>query len=257
VDGDEKGSCGTAVCDGSPGDDAESEAVASGDVAPISADGEPTEPAGTEDVTAVDAPAEPAGDDDSAPDGSAPDDVVPDDSAPDDVVPELDDLAPDDSAPDLSVPDAANSDGVPDEPETVEPEEVAAAAVVDAATDAPAPVRTRRLRPYLRRGVVALVAAGFVALGVGAFTWISPSPEVADQRFVTAAQSQGHLVGPEQQPLVVSAARKICDRRVLNETDRERRATALTSDEIAAVGTAFGADTRDFTTLALKTYCSS
>ena len=56
---------------------------------------------------------------------------------------------------------------------------------------------------------------------------------------------------------MISAARKICDRRAAHDTDQERRATALSSDEISAVGTAFGADTRDFTTLALKTFCSS
>ena len=93
---------------------------------------------------------------------------------------------------------------------------------------------------------------------MGAFAWATPSPEGANQRFVEAAQSQGHVVAPgEQETLVISAARKICDRRITHDTDQERRATALNSDEIAAVGTAFGADTRDFTTLALKTFCSS
>ncbi len=119
-----------------------------------------------------------------------------------------------------------------------------------------APARPRR--SFLRRGVLALAAAGFVALAVGAFAWIAPSAQAADQRFVDAAQSHGHVVVPgEQQSLVVSAARKICDRRVINNTEQERRATALTTYEIAAVGTAFGADTRDFTALALDTYCSS
>jgi hypothetical protein len=118
--------------------------------------------------------------------------------------------------------------------------------------------RPRRLRPSLRRGAVALVAAGFVAVGVGAFAWVVPSPEAANQRFVEAAQSQGHVVAAgRQESLVISAARKICERRVTHDTDQERRATALSSDEIAAVGTAFGADTRDFTTLALETFCSS
>ena len=115
----------------------------------------------------------------------------------------------------------------------------------------------RRYGPYVRRGVVALLAAGLVALGVGAFAWAAPSPAAANQRFVDAAQSQGHVLAPgEQETLVISAARKICDRRTTHETDQERRATALNSDEIAAVGTAFGADTRAFTTLALKTFCS-
>ena len=55
---------------------------------------------------------------------------------------------------------------------------------------------------------------------------------------------------------MVSAARKICVRRDTHDTDQERRATTLTTDEIAAVGAAFGTETRDFTTLALDTYCS-
>ena len=75
---------------------------------------------------------------------------------------------------------------------------------------------------------------------------------------VGAAQSEGHLVtSNEQQSLLVTAARKICDRRYAGHiSDEDRRATALTSAEIGAVGAAFGADTRDFTSLALKTYCS-
>jgi hypothetical protein len=252
------------VCDG-PGDDAEGEAVASGDVAPAAADGEPTESGSAEDVTPVDASAEPAPtpddsvSDDPTPDDPTSDETVPDDLALDASVPELDESVSDDLAPDASEQEpSVSADSAPEDAPD-QPEVVASAAVTAVAADAAPLERTRRLRPYLRRGVAALVAAGFVALGVGvgAFAWLAPSPEAANRRFVEAAQSQGHVVAPEQQPLVVSAARKICDRRVINETDRERRATALTSDEIAAVGTAFGADTRDFTTLALKTYCSS
>ena len=111
---------------------------------------------------------------------------------------------------------------------------------------------------YVRRGVAALVGVGFVALAVTAFSWIAPSPEAANRRFVDAAQSEGYLVtSNEQQSLLVTAARKICDRRYAGHISNEdRRATALTSAEIGAVGAAFGADTRDFTSLALKTYCS-
>lgn len=236
MDGDEKGSCGTAVCDGGPGDDAEDEAVAPGDVAPIHAGGEPTEPDSAEQA--------------SEPDSSAPDDSVPDVSGS-----EPNDVVPDDSVPDAAERDEQVSveDDAPAAAEASDRPEVVEAAV---ATDAASPAQP--LRRHLRRGVVALVAAGFLALVVGAFAWVAPSAEGVDQRFVEAAQSEGHEVAPgEQQTLLVSAARKICDRRVIHETDRERRATALTSDEIAAVGAVFGADTRDFTTLALKTYCSS
>ena len=115
----------------------------------------------------------------------------------------------------------------------------------------------RRLGPYLRRGVVALVAVGVVALAVSAFAWVVPSLDGANRRFIEEAQSHGHAIAPgEQEMLVLSAARKVCDRKVTHETIRERRSTALTSAELAAVGAVFGPGTRDFTALALDTYCS-
>ena len=164
-----------------------------------------------------------------------------------------DDAEPDEHASAEADAPAVEED-VPGEPESAE----AGAGEAGADKTVPPVGRPRRLRPSLRRGAVALVAAGFVAVGVGAFAWVVPSPEAANQRFVEAAQSQGHVVAAgRQESLVISAARKICERRVTHDTDQERRATALSSDEIAAVGTAFGADTRDFTTLALETFCSS
>ena len=92
-------------------------------------------------------------------------------------------------------------------PTSAEPDlDVAASEVTPATSKAAA-----RRRPYLRRGLLALAAAGFVALGVGAFAWVAPSPAAADQRFVETARSQGHDVAAGgQQSLVVSAARKIC-----------------------------------------------
>jgi hypothetical protein len=111
---------------------------------------------------------------------------------------------------------------------------------------------------YLRRGVVAVVAAGFVSSALSAFAWIAPSPEAANQQFVAAVQSEGRVVpSAGQESLLVTAARKICDRKdAAHTSDRDRRATALTRDELGAVGAAFGAHTREFTALALKTYCS-
>ena len=115
----------------------------------------------------------------------------------------------------------------------------------------------RRLGPYLRRGIIALVAVGVVALAVSAFAWVVPSLDGANRRFIEEAQSHGHAIAPgEQETLVLSAARKVCDRKVTHETIRERRSTALTSAELAAVGAVFGSRTRDFTALALDTYCS-
>jgi hypothetical protein len=234
VDGDEKRSGGIAVCD-----DTGDEAVTSGDVAPAPVDGEPAERESAEDAPAGDVSAETEGPGDAA---------------------STDDVS---EAPDGDSEESGSSDeSVSDEPEAgeqgsdeQEPDEQAS---TEAGTDEMGPSVDRPRRPYLRRGAVALVAAGFVAVGVGAFAWAVPSAESANQRFVEAAQSQGHVVvAGRQESLVISAARKICERRVTHETDQERRATALSSDEIAAVGTAFGADTRDFTTLALETFCSS
>jgi hypothetical protein len=44
---------------------------------------------------------------------------------------------------------------------------------------------------------------------------------------------------------------------VNHSTTAERRATALTTDELDAVNQSFAGDSRAFTTLALDTYCSS
>ena len=115
----------------------------------------------------------------------------------------------------------------------------------------------RRLGPYLRRGVVALVAVGVVALAVSAFAWVVPSLDGANRRFIEEAQSHGHAIAPgEQEMLVLSAARKICDRKVTHETIRERRSTALTSAGTRRGRRRLRRETRDFTALALDTYCS-
>ena len=142
------------------------------------------------------------------------------------------------------------ADEATDEPDTVD----AAAVLVGAELAGSAP---RRLDLYLRRGVIALVAVGVVALAVSAVAWIVPSLDGANRRFIEEAQSHGHTIAPgEQQMLVLSAARKVCDRKVTHYTIRERRSTALSSAELAAVGAVFGPRTRDFTALALDTYCS-
>jgi hypothetical protein len=80
----------------------------------------------------------------------------------------------------------------------------------------------------------------------------------ADQHFVELARAQGHAVaGQEQQALLVSAAHKICNRRVHHATVAQRRVTTLSSGEVEAVQQAFADDPRDFTALALATYCPS
>ena len=55
--------------------------------------------------------------------------------------------------------------------------------------------------------------------------------------------------------LVVSAARKICQRRD-SRTYMERRAATLTRDELAAVKRSFGDDSQGFIAVAAGTVCS-
>lgn len=269
MDGDEERSSGVAVCDDRP----ETEAEASGDAAPVDVEDEPSagpaEDAPVDDVSEAVTPAEDLVDEasdvsvDDAPDDADGDDGdVPDPA--DDVV-AADDDAPVDDAPDVLTEDAVSTTGelmpvgiagLGGSANAVfefDPPEMARVITLPRVEAAP-----RSRCSYVRRGVAALVGVGFVALAVTAFSWIAPSPEAANRRFVDAAQSEGYLVtSNEQQSLLVTAARKICDRRYAGHiSDEDRRATALTSAEIGAVGAAFGADTRDFTSLALKTYCS-
>jgi hypothetical protein len=118
-------------------------------------------------------------------------------------------------------------------------------------------VVVRPRRACVRRGLVAAVVALVVALAVSAFATAAPTPANVDQGFVDAARSQGYVAAPDQQALVVSAARKICERRERHSTAAERRATALSSAELGAVQQTFADDVRVFTTLALDTYCPS
>ena len=280
MDGDEERSSSVALCDDRP----ETEAEASGDAAPVDVEEEPSaapaEDAPVDDVSEAVAPAEDLVDEssdasgDDAPDvadgddGDVPDpadDVVAaDDDAPVDDAPAPAEVVLADETPDVLAEDAVSTTGelVPVGGSGAggamavfefDPPEMARVITLPRVEAAP-----RSRGSYVRRGVAALVGVGFVALAVTAFSWIAPSPEAANRRFVAAAQSEGHLVtSDEQQSLLVTAARKICDRRYAGHiSDEDRRATALTSAEIGAVGAAFGADTRDFTSLALKTYCS-
>jgi len=257
MDGDEERSSGVAVCDDRP----ETEAEASGDAAPVDVEDEPSagpaEDAPVDDVSEAVTPADADGDDGDVPDPA--DDCV----AADDDAPVAD--APVDDVPDVLAEDAVSTTGelmpvgiagLGGSANAVfefDPPEMARVITLPRVEAAP-----RSRCSHVRRGVAALVGVGFVALAVTAFSWIAPSPEAANRRFVDAAQSEGYLVtSNEQQSLLVTAARKICDRRYAGHiSDEDRRATALTSAEIGAVGAAFGADTRDFTSLALKTYCS-
>jgi hypothetical protein len=264
MDGDEERSSSVALCDDRP----ETEAEASGDAAPVDDVSEAVAPAEdlvdeSSDASGDDAPDDPDGDDGDVPD-PADDVVAADDDAPVDDAPAPAEVVLAGEAPDVLAEDAVSTTGelVPVGGSGAggamavfefDPPEMARVITLPRVEAAP-----RSRGSYVRRGVAALVGVGFVALAVTAFSWIAPSPEAANRRFVAAAQSEGHLVtSDEQQSLLVTAARKICDRRYAGHiSDEDRRATALTSAEIGAVGAAFGADTRDFTSLALKTYCS-
>jgi hypothetical protein len=128
-----------------------------------------------------------------------------------------------------------------------------------AAADRPAAPPNRAHTPRrtrVRRGLAAAGVTLVVALSVSAFSMAGPTAANADQTFVDTARSQGHVVASgDQETLVVAAAHKICDRRESHSTDAERRATALSLEELGAVQQSFDGDVRGFTALALQTYC--
>ena len=128
----------------------------------------------------------------------------------------------------------------------------------DDVADGPvAAARTSR-RTHVRRGLVAAGVALVVAMSVAPSRCRAPATVSTDQTFVDAARTQGHVIAPgDQQTLIISAARKVCDRRESYGTAAERKATALSSAELVAIDQAFDTDVRGFTTLALNTYCAS
>ena len=110
--------------------------------------------------------------------------------------------------------------------------------------------------PRLRRAAVVFVASVAAVLGVSAAGVAAPPRASVDQHFLVEVRGHGHPV-PEgvDEALVVSAARKLCVRRD-GRTYVERRAGALTSDELAAVKRSFGDDSQGFIALATDAYCS-
>jgi hypothetical protein len=110
--------------------------------------------------------------------------------------------------------------------------------------------------PRLRRAAVVLVASVAAVLGVSA-AGVAPPPQAAvDHHFLAEVRGHGHpvAVGADE-ALVVSAARKLCERRD-SQTYVQRRAATLTSDELAAVKRSFGDDSEGFIALATDAYCS-
>jgi Protein of unknown function (DUF732) len=166
---------------------------------------------------------------------------------------------PAEAEPDVVEPDVASDAATPAvvepdvAPEPVPVEE--APATTDLAESAEPAVRRRS---PLRRGLAVGAVAVVVALAVSAFASAGSAVGDVDQRFVDSTRSQGYTVDPgPQQALVVSAGHKICERKESHSTVAERRATALSTEELGAVADTFAGNTRAFTTLALKTFCGS
>ena len=153
--------------------------------------------------------------------------------------------APDDGAAPVEV--AVLDEAVADEPGPDEPAPAATAAT-----------RVVRSRSPLRRGLAVATVAALAALAVSAFTTAGSAGVDVDQHFVDATRAQGYVVDSDaQRTLLVSAARKICERRENHSTVAQRRATALSSEELSTVTDTFAGNARSFTTLALDTYCAA
>jgi len=106
----------------------------------------------------------------------------------------------------------------------------------------------------------AVVATGAVVLALSAFgpgyLGLARTPASPDQRFVAAVQEQGRPVqSAETEVLVVRAAHKLCEQRDDDASSADRRANALTAEEIEAVRRTFGDDAQAFMKVALRTYC--
>jgi hypothetical protein len=115
------------------------------------------------------------------------------------------------------------------------------------------------VRLLLRAAAAVVVASGVVlalsAFGPGHLGLAGPAAP-PDQRFVAEVREQGRTVeSGETEVLVVSAAHKLCERREDAVSSAQRRASALTADEIEAVRRTFGDDAQAFMQVALRTYC--
>jgi hypothetical protein len=113
----------------------------------------------------------------------------------------------------------------------------------------------RGLRRRARAGLAVVVAV--LALSGCAAAWASPAG--LDAQFVELARAQGRDLPADtaEQAVLVRAGRKICARRAASAaTVAERRAATLTRHELDAVTRTF-ADSRQFTALALRTFCPS
>ena len=100
------------------------------------------------------------------------------------------------------------------------------------------------------------VASVAAVLGVSAAGVAAPPRAAVDHHFLAEIRGHGHPVAAGwDEVIVVSAARKICQRRD-SRTYMERRAATLTRDELAAVKRSFGDDSQGFIAVATGTFCS-
>jgi hypothetical protein len=103
---------------------------------------------------------------------------------------------------------------------------------------------------------VVFVASVGAVLGVSGAGVAAPPRAAVDEHFLAEVRGHGHPVAQgEDEALVVSAARKLCERRD-SRTYVQRRAATLTSDELAAVKRSFGDDPQGFIAVATDTFCS-
>jgi hypothetical protein len=114
---------------------------------------------------------------------------------------------------------------------------------------------TRAVRRVRAAGVIIVSVAAVLGLTVFAPPFLPWSTAKADQRFVAAVQAQGRTVEPgPTETLVISAAHKLCDRR-LTGTSAPKKSDSLSADEIAAVQRTFGDDQQAFLKVATRSYC--
>lgn len=115
--------------------------------------------------------------------------------------------------------------------------------------------RTCRPSRHAVRVRIAAAVAGTLVAAVGC--GFGGTPAQLDARFVQNMRAGGHDVpqGAAGETTLVTAARKLCERRENHRSLYERRQTALTQHELDAVTQAFSGDARRFATLALETYC--
>ena len=114
-------------------------------------------------------------------------------------------------------------------------------------------------RPFCSAARARIIAAIAGTLVAAAGCGFGGTPAQLDAEFVQSVRADGHDVpqGTADEATLVTAARKVCDRRTKNRPLHDRQQTALTRHELDAVAEAFSGNARQFASLALATYCPS